>query len=262
MNTDKFVFFDIDGTIYSKRYQIPDSTREAIDKLKRNGHHPVVCTGRTRIMIFDAIAELDFDGYICGIGTYGEWKGQELFRDGLCTEDTAELIETFLAYGFNPYMEGTEHMYYLPEQTKDPEKEIKRIFSLEDQRILRPYQGDSGDVLKISGAFRENSDEKGFRDAVRGRYHAINHFNVLLETFPAGKSKGDGIRKMIERLGGDMQNTYAFGDSFNDLEMLEEVRYGICMENGDPKLLSRIPLHAKRMEEDGIYHSLKEFGLI
>ncbi|MDO4735366.1 MAG: HAD hydrolase family protein, partial [Lachnospiraceae bacterium] len=59
-----------------------------------------------------------------------------------------------------------------------------------------------------------------------------------------------------------MDNTYAIGDSFNDLEMLETEKYGVCMENGDPKLLERIPLHARSMKRDGIYHSLKKFGLI
>lgn len=262
MNSDVYVFFDIDGTVYSREYQVPDSTREAIDKLKKNGHHPVVCTGRTRIMVLDVILEMGFDGIICGVGTYGEWHQQELFRDNMYPEDADQLIRTFRDFGFQPYPEGTEYMYYIPETNPEPEKEIKRIFSLEDKSILRPYRKGAADILKVSAAFQEDSDEKGMREAVSGRYRAVNHSDILLETFPEQTSKGRGVRKMIGMLGGDMANTYAFGDSMNDLEMLEEVRYGICMGNGDPALLARTDYHAKRMEEDGIYLSLKEFGLI
>ncbi|MBR2696581.1 MAG: HAD-IIB family hydrolase [Parasporobacterium sp.] len=260
--SDKFVFLDIDGTIYEPWLGVPDSTKEAIDKLKKNGHHPVISTGRTKAMIFPRIKELDFDGILAGVGAYGEWSGETLFHEGLDPEDAFELVSNFELYGFNPFPEGVEFMYYDPKTCTDPEKTIKRIFSLEDGEIIKPYDRESSDVSKVSALFMDGADMEGFKKTLNGRYHAINHHNVLLETFRVGVTKGLGIRKLIDYLGADMENTFAYGDSFNDLEMLETVRYGVCMENGDPKLLARIPLHAKRIEEDGIYYSLKEFGLI
>ena len=35
----KAVFFDIDGTIWDEKHQIPDSTREAFRKMKDQGHY-------------------------------------------------------------------------------------------------------------------------------------------------------------------------------------------------------------------------------
>lgn len=49
MNTErKIVFFDVDGTIYEINRGTPDSTREALEKLKAQGHIPILCTGRPR----------------------------------------------------------------------------------------------------------------------------------------------------------------------------------------------------------------------
>ena len=256
-----FVFLDIDGTIYEPWLGVPDSTKEAIDQLKKNGHHPVINTGRTKAMIFPRILELEFDGILAGAGAYGEWQKAFLFNDDLSKEDAFKLVSDFELNGFNPFPEGVEFIYYDPKTCKEPEDTIRRIFSLDDAAI-KPFDKDTSRVSKVSALFTKNSDPDGFMKTLSERYRAINHHNVLLETVRVDVTKGLGIRKLIDHLGADMENTYAFGDSFNDLEMLETVRYGICMENGDPKLLARIPLHAKRIEEDGVYYSLKEFGLI
>lgn len=46
-----------------------------------------------------------------------------------------------------------------------------------------------------------------------------------------GVSKAVGIKKLVEALNKDMQDTIAFGDGRNDLEMLEEVNTGVAMGN-------------------------------
>lgn len=61
----KIVFFDIDGTIYSYEKGIPKDTAKAIELLKANGHIPVICTGRTKCMIYPDFINLGFDNIIC-----------------------------------------------------------------------------------------------------------------------------------------------------------------------------------------------------
>ena len=75
----KIVFFDIDGTIYSYEKGIPKDTAKAIELLKANGHIPVICTGRTKCMIYPDFINLGFDNIIAGAGTYCETNGKELY---------------------------------------------------------------------------------------------------------------------------------------------------------------------------------------
>lgn len=262
MKNDTFVFLDIDGTIYMPRYGIPDSTLEAVKRLRENGHHPIICTGRTKSMIFPEILELGFDGIIAGAGAYGEWMGDVLFDDTIEKEEMETLVANFVKFGFNPFAESSEHIFYHTQTTNDPASDIKHIFSLKDPSMLAPYHEDVKGVAKVSGGFLDGSDEEGFRATLKGRFNAINHHNFLLETIPKWQTKDRGLKRMMEAVGGDMEKTYGYGDSFNDYEMLTCVKYGVCMGNADPKLLKKIPLHAGRMEEDGLYLSLKEFGLI
>ena len=45
------IFFDIDGTLWDKENHIPQSTKDAIRQLRKNGHQTFLCSGRTRIFI-------------------------------------------------------------------------------------------------------------------------------------------------------------------------------------------------------------------
>ena len=76
----KIVFFDIDGTIYMYNKGIPKDTIQAIKQLRENGHIAVICTGRTKSIVFSEILNIGFDGIIAGAGTYAEYNGEEIYR--------------------------------------------------------------------------------------------------------------------------------------------------------------------------------------
>ena len=69
MNNRKIVFFDIDGTIYRFDTGMPKDTYEAIKLLKAKGHIPVICTGRTRCMIYKEHMAPGFRDIVAGAGT-------------------------------------------------------------------------------------------------------------------------------------------------------------------------------------------------
>ena len=82
MDNKKILFFDIDGTLISETSgEIPESTKTALKKAQENGHITIINTGRTKSLIGDDIKELEFDGYICGCGTYIEVDNKVLYNN-------------------------------------------------------------------------------------------------------------------------------------------------------------------------------------
>ena len=76
----KAIFFDIDGTLWDEKFQIPESTKKAFEMLKNNGHLTFICSGRTLSYIQDErLLALGFDGIVAGCGTYVEKAGEVLF---------------------------------------------------------------------------------------------------------------------------------------------------------------------------------------
>jgi hydroxymethylpyrimidine pyrophosphatase-like HAD family hydrolase len=74
--------------------------------------------------------------------------------------------------------------------------------------------------------------------------------------------KGLGIKRICKTLGVDIKDTYGFGDSINDLEMIETVGTSVVMENGSEVLKRMADVIAPSVTEDGIYRSFEELGLI
>ena len=42
-----YIFFDIDGTLWDEKMQIPESTIPTIKQLQKNGHKTFLCSGRS-----------------------------------------------------------------------------------------------------------------------------------------------------------------------------------------------------------------------
>lgn len=103
---------------------------------------------------------------------------------------------------------------------------------------------------------------KTISEKFKNDYSIINHNNMLLEFVPKGYNKAVGIDRLIKEIGIPKEDTYAFGDSFNDIDMLNYVEYGCLMGNGDQKLKNKVEYKTDRFDEGGIYNGLKKFELI
>jgi hydroxymethylpyrimidine pyrophosphatase-like HAD family hydrolase len=84
----------------------------------------------------------------------------------------------------------------------------------------------------------------------------------ILEIGQAGHSKASGIERLCASLGIAKEDTYAFGDSANDVEMLEFVAHGIAMGNGTDVAKNAAEFITTDIHKDGIWNGLKHYGLI
>lgn len=73
--------------------------------------------------------------------------------------------------------------------------------------------------------------------------------------------KGRGILRVCEHLGIPVEDTYGFGDSMNDLEMIETVGTSVCMANGSQKLMEMSDIVCPAVTEDGLAKAFKDLGL-
>jgi len=74
--------------------------------------------------------------------------------------------------------------------------------------------------------------------------------------------KGTGIKKIAEYLNIDMKDTIGFGDSINDVEMMQVVGTSVCMENGSDALKKMSDIVCPAVDDDGLYKGFEQLGLI
>ncbi|MCF0110882.1 MAG: HAD hydrolase family protein, partial [Erysipelotrichaceae bacterium] len=94
--------------------------------------------------------------------------------------------------------------------------------------------------------------------------------NVALLEFGKGEcdvslcdvNKGWGLEVLCERLGISLEETMAFGDGDNDVEMLDIAGIGIAMKECSARCLEVCDAQTSDILEDGIRHALQIYHLL
>ena len=86
----------------------------------------------------------------------------------------------------------------------------------------------------------------------------VKSSDILLEIMALGISKADAVNRFCEQLGISAQEAIAFGDNFNDVEMLDAVGRGYVMGNAPQEILDGHLHHTADNDHDGIADALEE----
>ena len=259
----KAVFFDIDGTLWDHRMRVPESTVKAIHKLRENGQYAFLCSGRSRaaIQAKELLEDIGFDGILAGCGTYIEWEGRAVYERNLSNEELKQLFRTLREHHVQIVLEGKQYLYAdLAEFGHNPYiLNFKKV--LGDGFAPLCARTEEYDVNKLTGYFTgENAEE--MKRELSGQYELLFHTPQVFELLPKGFSKASGIQWICDYLHIAHEDTYAFGDSVNDLEMLRYVKHGIAMGNASKAVKEASDYVTSDLREDGIFNGLKHFSLI
>jgi hydroxymethylpyrimidine pyrophosphatase-like HAD family hydrolase len=110
-----------------------------------------------------------------------------------------------------------------------------------------------GDEVAMDAAFAKAEQ------LLSSSVHLYRSKNTYTEITPAGTSKKVALNLLLDRCFPDvnMDGVAAFGDNYNDTEMLEAVGYGVAVENARDvvkKVASHLTDHHKK---DGVARWLK-----
>lgn len=258
----KAVFFDIDGTLWDEQFVIPKSTRLAVRELRANGHYAFLCSGRTRAFIRDEnLMSLGFDGVLSGCGTQIEYQGRTLFYKKLEKELIHRAIHILRENHVSAIFEGRYHLYLDEEEFKGDAYVEKLRETLGEDAYTIAGNEDKMEISKFSCYAAEEAYTKVI-PLLEKDYTPLMHNARIAEFVPKGFSKASGIAKACELLAIAHEDTYAFGDSVNDVEMLAYVQHGIVMGNGTEAAKKAGDYITTSIHEDGIYNGLAHFGLV
>lgn len=264
-STTAALFFDIDGTLISdKTNKIPRSTIDALQLAKDKGHLLFINSGRTICAIRPELKAINFDGFLCGCGTFISYHGQVLFKRSIDETRGNDILDKMQACNVDCIVEGSKDIYF--------PRHISRFADMEKQRnYYKAYFGlaqkthieDRGFIFdKLFARTDEKSDKQAFFDFLSEDMDIIDCTEGRYEIVPKGCSKAAACDYIVKKLGIAPENTYVFGDSTNDMPMFQYARHAVAMGCHDKTLEPYTEFITKDVEEDGIAHALKHYGLI
>lgn len=268
----KAIFFDIDGTLVNFQGRMPASTEKALRQMQRNGHRIVICTGRSACQIYSWLLNMKFDGIIAAAGAYVECDGRiiyEHYMEGEAFVTTMDLLErvdaSYAAQTKDSILVATKNKNRLVERFSamgmdgDAVVHFSKSLQVDDQIAKR------NDIEKFA-FFDARITTSEIREALSD-YCDVTLISLENPTEYAGEiickgiNKSLGIQKYIEYTNIAREDTIAFGDSANDIEMIEYAHVGIAMGNAIEELKRRADYVTTGIDEDGIACALKKLGL-
>ena len=272
---EKLIFLDIDGTLTRPgSNEPPQSALEAIRKARAAGHRVFLCSGRNLDML-SPLLPLGFDGAVASGGGYVFCGGEVLYDCPMTASQTERALRLFAEGGVLRTIEAKDASYcdegmgeFLEHSSGGNSELLRWREALERDLGIRPMKEYDGRPIykvvfmcssaeQLAPAIRELESEFYFLVQDLAGANCLNG-ELINRRF----DKGSGIRRVAEALGVPLADTVGFGDSMNDLEMIQTVGTGVCMANGSPQLKKFSDLVCPSVEEDGLAQGFRALGLI
>lgn len=276
----KIVFCDIDGTLINHHGVMPESTKEAIKAARANGHLVFLCTGRSRIKLVGESANIEVDGRICSAGGHVEIGNQVIKQEFMAVETIKHIVEFLDGHNIQFCLEAPHKTYvsrharkfcmevkekYIterPENKAQIEAHMQGLIDqmIDDEELIRE---DICKVIFFNSSLSMTKLQEEFKDEVIILPNSVGLWGGNSgEMMIPNVHKAAGIQHVLEYLGLNKEDTIGYGDSLNDMEMLQFVNLGVAMGNACDALKEVADEITDSVDEEGIYKSFKAQGLI
>lgn len=278
----KLIFLDIDGTLTEPGRNIPpESAVNAIAKARANGHKVFLCTGRNPDMLRPLLA-YKFDGFIGCAGGYvavGDDYSDVLYDHPMTDEQRDTALTALHNHGVFCTIEaekgswGDENLGDFLSSQGEGNSEIERWRkALSENLGIKPMSTYDGspvykvvimctDMAQLDEAKAALGDEFNFvmqEVKVGGSSSTCINGEIINKAF----NKGLGVEIICRKFGVPVSETIGFGDSMNDLEMIQTVGYSVCMANGSEKLKSLSDMVCPSVSDGGLAKAFAELKLV
>ena len=253
----KIFAFDVDGTLLNAEHKLDQWTIDALRKAKEAGHTLILCSGRGYVHMTEIAKQVGaFDFMVCNNGTYfvdlrGERK--HYYQDFLDLNEVKALFEegkvvpTFAVV--HTKTKGTlRSSYFSNEDLKEKAGLDVNLFPELGMDSIEEFEGAIQENEVLQATLRTTKElvleiQSRLKDKINvGSLHIAN--DIYLDLNPKGVDKWTGLMKVANEFGLDKEKFITFGDSGNDIHMLEGANLSFAMGNGNE--------HAKKAAKEVI----------
>ncbi len=258
----KAAFFDIDGTLVSLKTKVyPKSLPPAIAALRKKGIKCFVATGRSKFEIAEEglLDGIEFDGFLTNNGQDAYTPHGELLYG-----TPVDPINVRTAY---QWAKDNNIVIWMVSATHSLMSHTDPIVedAMEAIHTKLPSVGNmelflSEPVYKVVLFTTREKILELLPLVSRSRTTQWYHTGQDIISLRGGKKLC--MLECLSRLGLTPEEAIAFGDSENDIEMLETAGIGVAMDNGTPECKAAADYIAPDCDDDGILRALQHFNLL
>ena len=237
----KAVFSDIDGTLLNTSHQIPEDTKKKIKQINKEGIPYVLVSARMPKGMTNIRAELGAKSpMICYSGALVvDEDDKPIYSVAISKENAKELCKRIKELNAKISINIYTNDEWLVEDKKEywvaQESEITGVIpkevAFEDEEVYQEVQkvlcmGDKEEIAKLEQQLVEEFPE----------IRIYRSKDTYLEIMSMKASKSDAIHMLKNHFNVEQEEIIAFGDNFNDIDMLQYAGLGVAMGNASDEV--------------------------
>ena len=257
----KILFLDIDGTILKPDDTIEDSTKTAINHMKRQNIEVVLATGRPLHEISELAEEIQITSFIGYNGALGIYEGETIFAESMHPDDVKYILDVAAANDHEVVCYTHEKNYLTNLESESAQAFLKQ-FHLRQNAVFT--ENVIGKILgmTIITAGKNGESLYSFKNGIHLSQVNVEGMHHCYDVIRNHVNKGIGVEFLLKKLGINREASIAFGDGMNDKEMLASAGEGFAMGNAHPDLFQYAKHKTTSVTNSGIYNGLKSLGLL
>ncbi len=268
---------DLDGTLLDSKARLGSANRKALESPDRAARVRMVATGRSlhsACKVMDAEFPVDYLAFSSGAGIVS-WPSKELLFTHEMDSDSADrLIDRLrsLAVDFTVHHAPPDtHRCYVHRARRskpnaDFEDRLARYVGFSDEwsQSSPAARADAGvgQLLVIEPPGTESCLETIAREFpnmhVVRTTSPLDHASTWVEIFPSGTSKSEASNWVRRRHRIDLAATFAIGNDYNDLDLLEWARDSFVVANAPRSMRERFEVVASN-DEAGFAEAVRKW---
>ena len=231
----KIFVFDVGNTLIAKPSNCMVSALvNDLSVLKNAGNVIGIATMRNLAMLNELNAQVNFDFIIALNGAYVECENKILLDSPINSKELFQITST---------LNSNNILYNLYAKSNI-------INSVEQREFV--YGIELKDCSNIIDSLKIQFPTFTFHIWEKGKTCDMHSINV---------SKGIAMKKVCEYFGIALQNSIAFGDGFNDIELFKLCGVSVAMETAPNELKQIATFLTKSVKDNGVSWALKHFPL-
>lgn len=259
MDRIRLVASDMDATLLDENSQLPPDFEAAVKALAEKGIRFAAASGRPLYTLEEMFPNLRKEMILIGDnGGAIRWNGENLYTSEMPPEGWRALARKTREVGDVAVLCGLKSAY-VERQYQQYDRVMKQFYTRVE------YVDDLTAVTEPADKFtiylpRDNSQEAYdniYGPACGTEFSVAVAGKNWVDIMNPGVHKGAALLRLGERLGVPPEGMMAFGDTFNDAEMLKAAKYGFLVENGSPALREEVPFLAPPNTSSGVMQVLR-----
>lgn len=262
----KLIALDMDDTLMTSENKMSKRTKDALMKAQESGVKVVLASGRPVNGMLPTAKELHLDHNHSYILSYNGARTIDVSTETMMQETslTKEQFDRVYDYCKNKgffvltYIDETivyegehEYMNIEHELTGLPMMKVDNLKAYVQTNVPKAMGVDY--EAKIAAANKELAGSFG------NEIHATTSKPFFLEFMTEGVSKGRALHQLAQHLNIKQSEIMAFGDSNNDIDMLEYAGLGVAMGNGNDRVKAVADIITGDHNEDGIADIIEKY---